>query len=238
MSTIKQIAVLAAFISMAGARPCCAQWLGADYATYGAPMSNFGVNTMMNNSAMINAAAESSRQAAESSRQAPVRANAAPALSRNAEELAQRFPSDQQEQMRKAYIDCMRGYQKIEAKMGWPANDLGGAVAAFIVGNYMVFAWREVSDAEFAAVAEQFRRQSGWQASMRKLAPAKARNLYEQSAMVGTFMALAHKSLGPAPQPEKQARLRQVAADNLKLVVGADPASIRIDSRGLSLTAQ
>ena len=221
---------LAASLSAAVA-PLKAQWLGQDYATYGAPMSNFIQNSAMNNAAMIAAATPQAK------RQAPLRATGTPAIERNAQELAQRFPEDQREKMRKAYIDCMKGYQKIEAKMGFPSNDLGGAMAAFIVGNYMVFAWTEVTDAEFAAVAEQFRRTPGWQASMRKADAAALRTLYEQSAMVGTFMALAHKSLGPAAQADKKARLRAVAAQNLKLLLGSDPARLRVGAQGVSFAA-
>ena len=222
-------AALACLLSVL-AQPSQAQWLGQDYAVYGAPMSNFIVNSTLNNTSMLNAATAFARPAVR-----PLLASGAPAVASNAEELAQRFEPHQRAAMSKAYVESMSFYQKIEAKMGWPRNDIGGALAAFIVGNYWAYTGVEVSDAQFAAVAEQMRRQPGLQASFKNSSAQALRAMYEQSAMVGAFMVLALKSMEKAPEPEKQVRLRAAAGENLKQVLGTDPARLRIDGRGMSL---
>ena len=219
--------VSAAVLVCAG--PARAQWLGQDYATYGAPLSNFVQLATVHNLNMINAASAADKAPP------PLRAEAPSAVQRNAQELALRFPPAQRTPMTKAYQDSMDVYQKIEAKMGWPRNDVGGAIAAFVVGNYIAMRDTDVSDEEFAAVATQMRRHPGLASSFKQQSAASLRNLYEQSAMVGTFMALAQKSLHLAPQPAQQANLRAAARENLKLVLGADPERLRIGAQGAVL---
>ena len=115
-------------------------------------------------------------------------------------------------------------------------SDLEGAMAAFIVGNYMVFANREVQDGEFAAVAEQLRQGGGTRRLAETQSAETIRNLYEKSAMVGAFMALAYNSQQQKAQPEQvAANLRNSARENLKLVLGADPERLQIDERGVML---
>jgi hypothetical protein len=210
------------------ALPAQAQWLGEHYAIYGAPMSNFIAHSALNNTAMINAA-----KGAAGTR--PLLANGTPSVASNAEELAQRFAPHQRAPMAKAYVESMSFYQKIEAKMGWPRNDIGGALAAFIVGNYWAYTGVEVSDAQFAAVAEQLRKQPGLHANFKNSSAQALRAMYEQSAMVGAFMVLALKSMEQAPEPEKQARLRAAAGANLTQVFGVDPARLGINEQGMGL---
>lgn len=201
--------------------------LGMDYPVTTAPLINFANMAVMNNNAM-NTGAHSSDK--------PVRATARPAVQRNAQELAKIFPASSRAAMTQAFQQSMDVYQQVAAKMGWQRDDLDGAMAAFIVGNYMVYANREVHDAEFAAVAEQLRQGGGTRRLAGKQSPESMRNLYEKSAMVGAFMALAYKSQQQKAQPENvTANLRNSARENLKLVLGTDPEHLQISERGVML---
>jgi len=192
-----------------------------------APMINFANMAVMNNNAM-NTGAHSPDK--------PVRATARPALQRNAQELAKMFPASSQAAMAQAFQQSMDVYEQVAARMGWQRDDLDGAMAAFIVGNYMVYANREVQDAEFAAVAEQLRQGGGTRRLAGKQSPESMRNLYEKSAMVGAFMALAYKSQQQKAQPENvAANLRNSGRENLKLVLGTDPERLQISERGVML---
>lgn len=213
----------------AAALPAQAQWLGADYATYGAPLNSFMHNSVVNNLSMINAATRKPKE------ETPLRADAPAAVQRNAAGLAQNFPPEHRAAMTKAFADSMGVWTQLETKLGLPRNDVGGALAAFLVGNYMVMTGKEVSDDEFAAVVAQLRRQPSLRSTLGGQSPAALRNLYEQSAMTGTFMALAYKSQQTNPQPPaQQANLRNAARDNLR-TVGLDPDRLQIDARGISL---
>lgn len=216
--------------ALAAAPACRAQGmvgLGLDYPMTTAPLINFANMAVMNNNSMNTGAAAAER---------PVRMMARPAVQRNAQELARVFPASSQATMAQAFQQSMDVYQQVAEKMGWQRDDLDGALAAFIVGNYMVFANREVQDAEFAAVAEQLRRGGGAHRLSEKQSPEALRNLYEKSAMVGAFMALAFKSQQQKAQPANvAANLRNSARENLKLVLRTDPERLQISERGVML---
>ncbi|WP_374582470.1 DUF6683 family protein [Pseudoduganella sp.] len=201
--------------------------LGLDYPYTAAPLINFSHISAMNNNAMINAAGGARKRE---------HASAPPAVKRNAQELARVFPPASQASMVQMFVQSMDIYQAIEAKMGSPRNDLDVAMAAFIVGNYMVYANRDVPDDDFKAVIGQLRQAGGTLRLKEKESPETIRNLYEKSAMVGAFMALAFKSQQQKAQPENvAANLRNSARENLKIVLGTSPERLRIDSRGVML---
>ncbi len=207
--------------------------------TYNAPMSNFISNSALNNLSMINATvpdAKSKKTPQAAQHLDAPRANAAAQLQRNATELAQRFPSAQRDPMAQAYLQSFDVYRKLEAKFGWSPNDVAGALAAFVVGNYMVLNGSDVPDAEFAAVADQLRRDPKINTTFSGQPSQTLRTMYEQSAMVGTFMALAQMSQKTTPQPPaQQANLRDSARANLKQVLGTDPERLQISAQGMRL---
>jgi hypothetical protein len=164
----------------------------------------------------------------------PALAKAKPAVQANARKLSMHFPPDKRAAMEKIYVQSMDVYLKVEKKMGWTPRDLAGGLAAFVVGNYMVLKNTEVSDEAFAAVARQFRAQD----RLRELGDSadrdKVRDVFEQSAMVGAFMALAYKSHQQQPQPPAvYENMRNAAMENLKLVMRLDPEGLRIDDQGI-----
>ena len=167
---------------------------------------------------------------------APLKAPARSAVETNARELAARFPAAQRPRMEQAFRRCMDVYLQLEKKLGLPERDMAGSLAAFLVGNYMVLNDVDVSDDAFRTVARQLRDQGSMQASLRRVDAAQLRNLYEQTAMMGTFMALAHKSQQQNPQPpETAAHLRDTARANLEAVLRMDPARLSISDTGFSV---
>ncbi|WP_256079516.1 DUF6683 family protein [Massilia sp. YIM B04103] len=164
----------------------------------------------------------------------PAVSRAKPAVEANAHKLSLHFPPDKRKEMARIYVQSMDIYLKIEKKMGWTPRDLAGGLAAFVVGNYMVLKDTEVSDEAFAAVARQFRAQAGLRELGKNQDQEKLRDVFEQSAMLGTFMALAHKSHQQQPQPpDVYENMRNSAQESLKLVLRADPATLRIDASGI-----
>ncbi|MCS0583098.1 hypothetical protein NX784_16025 [Massilia pinisoli] len=168
---------------------------------------------------------------------APLKAPARSAVEKNARELAARFPVAQRPHMEQAFRRCMDIYAQLEKKLGLPERDMAGSLAAFLVGNYMVLNDVDVSDNAFRTVARQLRDQASMQASLRRGDAAQLRNLYEQTAMMGTFMALAHKSQQQTPQsPDAAAHIRDTARANLEEVLRMNPARLSISDTGFSVT--
>lgn len=164
----------------------------------------------------------------------PGLAKARPAVQANARKLSMHFPPDKRAEMEKIYVQSMDVYLKVEKKMGWTPRDLAGGMAAFVVGNYMVLKDTDVSDEAFAAVARQFRAQDKVRELGNHADADKVRDVFEQSAMIGAFMALAYKSRQQQPQPPAvYENMRNAAMENLKLVMRTDPDRLVIDETGI-----
>jgi hypothetical protein len=172
--------------------------------------------------------------ASEAKKVPPVLAKAKPAVQENARKLAMHFPPAQRAEVEKYYVQSMDTYLQLEKKMGWAPRDMAGGLAAFLVGNYMVLKDRNVSDEEYAAVASQLRVQQGMQKVAQGRDQEKLRDVFEQSAMVGVFMAVAY--LAHQKQPQQSAfydNLRNAAKENLQLVLKGDPDKLHIDQSGM-----
>ncbi|MDT7837983.1 DUF6683 family protein [Aquabacterium sp. OR-4] len=198
--------------------------------SYAAPMSNFISNSFLNQEAMINATRSGARPAAAVAR-LPL---GPPRVAQSAAELAQAAPQGQREQLQKVYTRLMPVYQQIERKLGWPQDDLPGAVAAVVAGNYMVMSGTELSDAAVTAAGNQLRASAVMQTRLSELSTGDRRRLYEQCAMLGTFMAVAIKTL-PQQQAHVASQLRQSARENLRAILGPAAETVRFTPQGLQM---
>jgi len=164
----------------------------------------------------------------------PILPKSRPAVQANAHKLAQHFPADKRAEMEKVYLQSMDIYLQVEKKMGWAPRDMAGGLAAFLVGNYMVLKNIEVPDEDFNAVARQIRAQNKLQNINDRNEADKVRDVFEQSAMIGAFMALAYKSHQQQPQPPAvYENMRNAARENLQLVLKGDPSNLFIDKNGM-----
>lgn len=198
--------------------------------TYAAPTSNFISNTFLNQEAMINATRPNAPQA---SPQAPLPLGA-PQVRRNAAELAQAVPAAQRAKLEKIYAQLMPGYHQLEQKLGWPKDDVAGAIAAVVAGNYMAMTGTELSDEAVSATGHQLRNSASVQQMLAQLSPQDRRRLYEQCAMLGTFMALANKTTQQQPA-NVVTNLRQSARENLRVVLGSAADTLRFTPQGMQL---
>ena len=198
--------------------------------TYAAPTSNFISNTFLNQEALINATRPDAPRAAA---RAPL-PMAPPQVERSAAELAQAAPPAQRAKLEKVYAQLMPGYQQLERQLGWPAEDVAGAVAALLAGNYMAMTGTEPNDEAVAAAGHQLRASAQLQGLLARLDATERRRLYEQCAMLGTFMALAHRSSQQQPA-NVVANLRHAARENLRAVLGPAADGLRFSTQGVQV---
>lgn len=166
---------------------------------------------------------------------AATRATGSPQPAANARELAQVAPAAQREQMAEAYLQSFEAWRQLERKLGLPADDVAGAIAAFIAGNYMAYRNEEVPDATYLRLVEQMRGALAGNRGFATASPADKRRLYEQMAMVGTFMAVARLSFQQQPNPAAERNFRDAAAANLETALKVPAGQVRIGERGLTL---
>lgn len=156
----------------------------------------------------------------------------------SARQLAEAVPAEQRERTRRAYVQAFEVYRQLERRLGLPAGDAAGAVAAYIAGNYMALHGVEVPDPHFLQLVRQVRGALDKSPDFRRLSSSGRRRLYEQSAMVGTFMAVARLSLEKTPQPAVEQGFRDAARAHLQAALNTSPDRVLIDGSGLHLQAQ
>ena len=165
----------------------------------------------------------------------PLVADGPAQLRQSAAELAQRFPAAQRGAMSKAFEESFAFWQKLETQLGLAPNDLAAGVAAFIAGNYAVFMQQEVSDEQFKTLVRQMQGLLGQTAGIRQAGPAQRRAMYEQMAMVGTFMIAYREQLKRQPNPTEELNFRNSAKANLEAALGVGVERMLIGTQGLEL---
>ncbi len=153
----------------------------------------------------------------------------------HARELAALVPPAQREALAQAYSQAFEGYLQLERKLGLPENDVANALAAFIAGNYMALNQVEVPDASFVRLAAQLREALPRNPGFSTMSGAAKRKLYEQSAMQGTFMAVARLAFLKQPQAAAEQNYRAAARASLEAALKVPAEQIRIDAQGLHL---
>jgi len=164
---------------------------------------------------------------------APVIANGAPQIRQSATELAQRFPAQHRAAMTKAFEESFAFWQKLETQLGLAPNDVGAATAAFIAGNYAAFMQQQVPDDNFKALVAQMQGTLARNPGISQASPAMKRQMYEQLAMVGTFMAVYREQLKQKPNPAEEVNFRNAAKANLEAGLGLAVERIQIGPQGL-----
>jgi hypothetical protein len=148
--------------------------------------------------------------------------------------LAARYPSAQRPQIEHAFRESLAGYHQLEDKLGIPRNDAAGAVAAYVAGSYM--AYRDVSlpDEHFKQLVEQMRTLLAGNKAFQRASNAEKREMYEQMAIIGTFMAVTRESLKRQPSQAQYAEnVKQAAKANLEQFLKTDANRVEINDRGL-----
>ena len=216
-----------------------AQWLGADYAAHGAQYSSFVASSYINQSIINRGVVESIKQTKGGSSTEPsgsvTKVSSGGEGVSTANELGSRFPSAQRAQVTKAFVQSLTAWGQLAKKLGVDGNDLGSAAAAFIAGNWMVATGQELPDAQFKTLAMQMQQVLSTHEPLKSVSTKDKRKMFEQLAMVGTFMALAQASLHQHADANAEANLKQSARENLMQLLNVSVGSIQIGEDGLRL---
>ncbi len=149
--------------------------------------------------------------------------------------LASTYPADVRPEAKRVFTQLYVGYGKIEKKLGIPKYDLAGAVAAFIAGSYMAFNDVDVTDADFKVLVNQTRQALRSSRGFAKLKPAKKRALYEQLAIIGTFVATTRIVLQQQPNADLSFQLQAAGRAYLEQLLNVSADRVVINSGGLAI---
>lgn len=164
---------------------------------------------------------------------APLVAAGPAQLRQSATELAQRFPAQHRAAMTKAYEESFVFWRKLETQLGLTPDDVAAGVAAFIAGNYAAFMQRQVDDEHFKSLVLQMQGLLARNPAFMQSSPAAKRAMFEQLAMVGTFMAVYREHLNQKPSPGEEVNFRNAAKANLEAALGLAVERMQIGPQGL-----
>ena len=150
------------------------------------------------------------------------------------QQLAARYPAAQRPRIEHAFRESLKGYHQLEDKLGIPRNDVAGAVAAYIAGSYMAYRDVRLPDEHFKLLVAQMRSLLEGNRVFQRASSAEKREMYEQMAIIGTFMAVTRESLKRQPgQAQYAENVRQAAKTNLEQFLKTDADRVQITDRGL-----
>ena len=164
---------------------------------------------------------------------APIVVNGPVQVRQSAAELAQRFPAPHRAAMTKAYEEAFGFWQKLETQLGLVPNDVAAGVAAFIAGNYTAFMQQPVADEDFKSLVLQMQSLLARNPAFVQSPPAAKRAMFEQLAMVGTFMVVYREHLNRQPSPGEEVNFRNAAKANLEAGLGLAVERLQIGPQGL-----
>jgi hypothetical protein len=130
----------------------------------------------------------------------------------------------------------VNAYRAIESHFGLKRNDLSGAIAAFIAGNYTALRDEPFPDKNFQPLVRQIRSAIDGLAPLRNASDHAKQELYEHLAIVGAYMALTREALVKNPNPKLTHDMQAAARNYLLEFLHIDPARLKITPQGMILS--
>jgi hypothetical protein len=149
--------------------------------------------------------------------------------------LAAAYPAAARAEVERVFDNLLQLYPKVEQHYGIASNDLSGAVAMFVAGSFEAYHSRSIEPKHFSALAAQFRGIIGANPAIAKAPNAEKRELYEQMATLGMFMAGVQEALQKTPNPQIAANMKQAAKGYLEQFLKTDVEDVDITAQGLVL---
>jgi len=148
-------------------------------------------------------------------------------------QLARAYPQDTRAKVEQVFGQTLQAYRKIESQFGVPRNDLGGALAAFVAGNYAAYRDEPFPDKLFKPLVRQMQSALLSSGAVQKTSALEKQALYENLAILGTYMLLTREALQKSPDARIAANMKTAARGYLQQALNIDPDRMRLTEQGL-----
>jgi hypothetical protein len=199
----------------------------------GVMLNNLGILNMSQQIAARSSTAFSGSAARETAGNTSIAADAGVRGQSVASKLAAQYPIATHSQAEGLFTNLLTSFHQVESRFGIPPNDVAGAVAAFLAGSYMAYRNIDFPDSDFNPLVAQMREVLAVNAQFVRADSASKREMYEQLAILGMFMASTQMALKDHPNPGMTASLRRAAKGYLEQFLKVDADKVRITSQGL-----
>ncbi|PJK01813.1 hypothetical protein CO611_01755 [Lysobacteraceae bacterium NML03-0222] len=152
---------------------------------------------------------------------------------RGLDEMAARYPAAERAEARRKMQQLYDHWPQMAQQLGVPANDMGSALAAYLVGSWMAYRDVDYPDAQFKLATEQMRHVLAEFPDFAGMSNADRQYSHEQLVTLGILVALTRHELKQSPNRQVQAQLRQLAGRNLRQFLNVDPDRVHFRADGL-----
>jgi hypothetical protein len=147
--------------------------------------------------------------------------------------LARAYPQETRAKVEQVFGQTLDTYHKLESQFGLRRNDLGGALAAFVAGNYAAYRDEAFADKLFKPLVQQMQGVLQSTGSLEKAGAAEKQELYENLAILGTYMLQTREALQKSPDAKIAANMKAAARAYLQQVLKLDPDRMHLTDKGL-----
>jgi hypothetical protein len=232
--SVQKIRILVAVALLASAGAAGAEWYDVP-AIYSSGMLdaqiNYNIGMQIVNS---NPTYESSSPGNPQNKSYSTVATTAVGISKWPKKLAASYPQAQRKNARQTFGFALKTYRKLEKQLKIPKNDVAGALAAYVAGNYMAYYDVDLDQA-FMPLVEQMRSMLIKIPEFNKARKSVKRDYYEVMAIGGTFMAMARAEIKKQANQAYTDNLRTAAKINLETFLGVSIYDVVINDDGLKI---
>jgi hypothetical protein len=176
------------------------------------------------------------RSLARSPKAVPLPVHAlAPNASPMPSKLAADYPVQARPQAERVFREMLVRHPQLMRQLGVPASDMAAGVATFIAGSYMAYRNVDFPDQHFKPLVDQMRQILGSNPDIVRASSAEKQEMFEQMAILGTFMATTQMALKERPNAQVTANMRQAAKGYLEQFLKTDAERVQITAQGLTL---
>jgi hypothetical protein len=152
-----------------------------------------------------------------------------------AAKLAQNYSPATRAEAERVFRELLEKFPQLMRQLGVPPNDIASAVSAFVAGSYMAYRDVDFPDEHFKPLVNQVRQIIDSNPDFAKASAGERQELYEQMAILGTFMATTQMALKERPNPQTAANMRKAAKGYLEEFLKTDADRVQITAQGLVL---
>ncbi len=162
-------------------------------------------------------------------------ARARPESSTVPSKVAASYPAQARPQAERVFREMLGRHPQLMRQLGVPPNDLASGMATFLAGSYMAYRNADFPDSNFKPLVNQMRQILGSNPKIAQASDSEKQELFEQFAILGTFMAVTQMALQEKPNAQVQANLQQAAKGYLEQFLQTDADRVQITAKGLVL---
>lgn len=149
--------------------------------------------------------------------------------------IAATYPGSAQQDAERLFREMLDKHPQLMKQLGVPPDDLASAIATFVAGSYIAYRDIDFPDQNFKPLYQQVRGIIASNPDLLQASAAEKREMFEQMAILGTFMALTRDALKKQPNAQTTANMRTAAKSYLEGFLKTDADRVQITANGLVL---